>query len=151
MDGTLKLFKIRYFLHKSVHFCTQPWRNMVKSKSLEIRVIFHLMIVHNKKTLWSRVLACGAEGSRFEITFDWVSRKLSLFNQQQMGTRLLQSWWRFRQRRERRWEPTFTCHVQWHIRNPNIHCPYGQPAMGLTFTFTIKMSYHALNGKILDP
>ena len=34
--------------------------------------------------------------------FDRVSRKLSLFTQQQMGTDFLQSWGRCRQQRERR-------------------------------------------------
>ena len=32
--------------------------------------------------------AYGAEGSLIEITFDQVSGKLSLFTQQQMGTRI---------------------------------------------------------------
>ena len=32
-----------------------------------------------------RVVACGAEGSQIEITFDWVRGKLSLFTQQQVA------------------------------------------------------------------
>ena len=35
-----------------------------------------------------RVFACGAEDPRIKILSDLVSRKLSLFTQQQMGTRL---------------------------------------------------------------
>ena len=34
----------------------------------------------------SNALPFGAEGPRIDITFDRVSRKLSLFTQQQMGT-----------------------------------------------------------------
>ena len=64
-----------------------------------------------------------------------AERKLSLFTQQQMGTRLSSELGKAKSAKGE--EMGTSLHMpcpltQW---NPNIHCPYGQWAMGLTFTF----------------
>ena len=92
-----------------------------------------------------RALACGAEGPRIEITFNQVSGKLSLFTQQQMGTRPTSELGRFRWLRERRWASPFTCHTHWQMWNPNISAPtanrmWDLPLPFITFKFVAATS-----------
>ena len=69
-------------------------------------------------------LACGTEGPWIKINFDLVCGKLSLFTQQGLGG-------------EGRGDGHHPSHAvpsdTWETLN--FHCPYGLPAMGLTFTF----------------
>ena len=53
-----------------------------------------LLLLERHRGLVVRALAYGAEGPQIEITFDWVSGKLSLFTQQLMVTRLSSELWK---------------------------------------------------------